>query len=157
MTGTHNFQINFITSGEDGYNQDNDISGWKAGWHTIVIPLKEVEMATTANWKNINKLRFTWFNNANMTEVNYMLLGNVTLSQNEPVIEEIIIVYGDVDNDAKIGVEDALLVLQHSVDKITFTTDQITAGDVNSDTLTDATDALLILQFSVDKITSFPR
>lgn len=157
MTGTHNFQVNFITSGEDGYNQNNDISGWKAGWHTIVIPLKEVEMATTANWKNINILRFTWFNNANMTEVNYMLLGNVTLSQNEPVVEEIIIVYGDVDNDAKIGVEDALLVLQHSVEKITLTEEQITAGDVNNDALTDATDALLILQFSVDKITSFPR
>ncbi|MBR4282322.1 MAG: hypothetical protein IKT35_01260 [Clostridia bacterium] len=158
MTGTHNFQVNFITSNEDGYNQNNDISGWKAGWHTIVIPLKEVEMAATANWKNINKIRFTWFNNANMSEATYMLLGNVTLTQTEPVIkEEVIILYGDIDGDQKISVEDALLVLQFSVNKITFTAEQFTMGDVNNDVFVDATDALLILQYSVEKISSFPR
>ncbi len=157
MTGTHSFQVNFVTSGEDGYNHNADISNWEAGWHSIVIPLKDIEMATSANWNNINKLRFTWFNNADMSDPTYFLISDVRLSQNEPVVEEIIVVYGDVNHDEAIDATDALLTLQYSVDKITFTTEQLTAGDVNNTGVVDATDALLILQYSVEKITSFPR
>ena len=66
------------------------------------------------------------------------------------------IVYGDIDNNGNVSVDDALLALQYSVDKIKFTDDQITRGDVDDDSKVDASDALLILQHSVDKIKKFP-
>ncbi|MBR2151820.1 MAG: hypothetical protein IJ944_00855 [Clostridia bacterium] len=65
--------------------------------------------------------------------------------------------YGDVNGDGDIGAEDALIVLQFSVDKIELTGINAICADVDNNGIVDATDALLILQFSVDKITQFPR
>ena len=63
---------------------------------------------------------------------------------------------GDVDESGDISAADALLALQHSVDKITLTGNKFSAADVNGDGKVEAEDALLILQYTVDKITSFP-
>ena len=65
--------------------------------------------------------------------------------------------YGDVNGDGLIAAEDALLVLQFSVDKIQLTGINLMCGDVDNNGIVDATDALLILQFSVDKFSEFPR
>ncbi len=170
MTGEHNFQVNFVTSGEDGYNQNNDISGWEAGWHTIVIPLDDVVMEVTASWKNISKLRFTWFNYGQLSDATYFLVDNVVLSQNEPITEPsdtessdtessdtiIYVIFGDVDGDSLLTPGDALIVLQSSVGKITLTEEQISVADVDGDNSITSMDALYILQKTIARIDSFP-
>ncbi len=159
MSGSHSFQVNFITNGEDGYNQNIDISDWNAGWHTVVIALDDVSQEVTADWGNINKLRFTWFNNADMTNSTYFLIDDAKFSQNEPTSspEIIVTVYGDVDGDSTVSANDALLALQHSVDKITLTDAQLLACDVDGNNTVNVNDALYILQYSVEKIFSWPK
>ena len=61
-------------------------------------------------------------------------------------------VYGDVDGDGKITVTDALMVLQHSVGKITLDETVLKNADVDGEEGITVTDALAILQASVDKI-----
>ena len=62
-------------------------------------------------------------------------------------------VYGDVDGDGKITVTDALMVLQHSVGKITLDETVLKNADVDGEEGITVTDALAILQASVNKIT----
>ena len=66
------------------------------------------------------------------------------------------IVYGDVNGDGNVTVNDALLALQAAVGKITFTEDRVRAGDVDGSGSIAVSDALLILQRAVDKIPNFP-
>lgn len=56
---------------------------------------------------------------------------------------------GDVNSDTKVNSSDALLVLQHSVQSITLTGDQVKLGDMNKDNKINSFDALMILQKSV--------
>lgn len=56
---------------------------------------------------------------------------------------------GDVNSDKKVNSSDALLVLQHSVQLITFTAEQVKIADMNSDSNINSLDALMILQKSV--------
>ncbi len=60
-------------------------------------------------------------------------------------------ILGDVNFDKRINSVDASLVLLCSVEKITFTDDQIAAGDANSDGGINATDATLILLHTVGR------
>ena len=62
------------------------------------------------------------------------------------------VVYGDVNGDGKITVTDALMVLQHSVGKITLDETVLKNADVDGEEGITVTDALAILQASVDKI-----
>lgn len=62
---------------------------------------------------------------------------------------------GDINNDSLINSSDALLALQHSVDKIKLTGDSFVYSDVNRDSMVNSTDALKILQYSVGIIKSF--
>ncbi len=62
---------------------------------------------------------------------------------------------GDVNADGTVDARDALLTLQHAVQKTTLTAAQQARADVNGDKTIDAKDALKILQFAVGKITSF--
>ena len=62
---------------------------------------------------------------------------------------------GDVNNDGEISAGDALLALQHSVDKIVLSGNDFSAADVTNDGKVEADDALRILQYTVNKITSF--
>lgn len=59
------------------------------------------------------------------------------------------VVKGDVNSDKKVNSSDALLVLQHSVQLITFTAEQVEIADMNSDSNINSLDALMILQKSV--------
>lgn len=61
---------------------------------------------------------------------------------------------GDLNGDDKINSSDALLVLQHSVGKITLDDTQKSCADVNKDGKINSSDALMILQYSVGKIDS---
>lgn len=62
---------------------------------------------------------------------------------------------GDINNDSLINSSDALLALQHSVDKIRLTGDSFVCADVNKDSMVNSTDALKILQYSVGIIKNF--
>ncbi len=64
--------------------------------------------------------------------------------------------YGDSNDNKIVDAEDALLVLHSTVNKITFSIEQIQLSDVDGDGEITATDALLILHYSVDKIDKFP-
>ncbi len=63
------------------------------------------------------------------------------------------IVLGDTKADGKINSTDALMMLQHSVNKITIEdAAQVKAADFNHDGKINSTDALIALQISVEKI-----
>lgn len=64
-------------------------------------------------------------------------------------------IYGDMDGDGEILVNDALLALQAAVGKISADDTQRITGDVDGDGNITVTDALYILQFSVGKLTAF--
>ncbi len=59
----------------------------------------------------------------------------------------------DINADGKINSTDALLALQHSVQKITLTDESLKAGDVNNDGKVNSVDALIMLQISTGKKT----
>ncbi|MBR4283028.1 MAG: hypothetical protein IKT35_04865 [Clostridia bacterium] len=65
-------------------------------------------------------------------------------------------IYGDCNGDDLIDVDDALLVLQTAVKKITLSAEQILRCDVDYDGEITSVDALYILQYSVDVRTRFP-
>ena len=61
-------------------------------------------------------------------------------------------VYGDVDGDGEVTVTDALMVLQHSVGKITLADSVLKNADVDGEAGITVADALAILQASVNKV-----
>lgn len=63
---------------------------------------------------------------------------------------------GDVNADGDITAKDALLVLQHTVGKITLSPAAKIAAQVDKSTEINAKDALEILKFTVGKINQFP-
>ena len=78
MTGSHQFQINFATSGQDGFNVVKSLTDKGAGWYSYDLDMIKLEAAVSgADWANINNLRFTWFNNAKSTTPSYFLIDNV--------------------------------------------------------------------------------
>lgn len=66
------------------------------------------------------------------------------------------VVYGDLNGDGRVAVQDAIVSLRISVGIVTPTDAQKKAGDVNGDGKLNLTDTLLILQRAVGKITKFP-
>lgn len=63
---------------------------------------------------------------------------------------------GDVDENGRIDVADALLTLQAAVNKVTLTKAQAIAADVDGTTGVSAADALLILKHTTGQVTDFP-
>ncbi|MCL2488817.1 MAG: DUF5110 domain-containing protein, partial [Oscillospiraceae bacterium] len=64
---------------------------------------------------------------------------------------------GNVSGTGTLNINDARMVLQHLVEKITLTGLPLQAADVDGNGKVDITDARLILQMLVQKITEFPR
>ena len=62
---------------------------------------------------------------------------------------------GDLDGDMRITANDALIVLQNTVGKITLTDAQRKISDINKDGKVNTIDALLILKTAVNKSTRF--
>ena len=62
---------------------------------------------------------------------------------------------GDINGDTLINSLDALLVLQHTVKKITLTETQQKLADVNGDNLVNSNDAIRILEYAVGKRQEF--
>ncbi len=93
MTGSNGFQINFVSdTTEDGYNYLKPINDFEIGWHTISVLKKDISKAvSSADWSNINKLRFAWWNYAEISESTYFLVDNVRAMKFIP--EEIVFPY----------------------------------------------------------------
>lgn len=66
------------------------------------------------------------------------------------------VMYGDVDGNEKVTVDDALSALQAAVGKITLDDDAKVRSDVDKTEGVSVNDALLILQYAVGKINIFP-
>ena len=66
------------------------------------------------------------------------------------------VMYGDVDGNEKVTVDDALSALQAAVGKITIDDDAKVRADVDKTEGVSVNDALLILQYAVGKINIFP-
>ena len=66
-----------------------------------------------------------------------------------------VVAFGDINGTGGITAEDARLVLQAFVGKISFTTEQNLKADVDGNGKIDAGDALDILKRSVGKIKKF--
>ncbi|MBR4282799.1 MAG: hypothetical protein IKT35_03695, partial [Clostridia bacterium] len=72
-------QINFVTdsANQDGYNWDADISFTNVGWNTITIQKSVIPMAVSTNWASIKRLRVTWFNDNQISNISFMLFDNL--------------------------------------------------------------------------------
>ena len=78
LTGSHGLQINFATSGEDGYNAMKVVNDFAAGWHTLSIEMPALDqVVSSADWSKINKIRITWFNYSGLSGATYLLLDNI--------------------------------------------------------------------------------
>ena len=66
------------------------------------------------------------------------------------------VVYGDVNDDGKVTVDDALVVLQGAVGKIQLNDAQKLAGDVDGEAGIGVSDALAVLQKAVGKVETLP-
>ncbi len=86
MVGSHGFQVNFVSdTTEDGYNAMQAINEWEAGWHTITLEKSKIGKAVnSADWSNINKMRFCWFNFQGDSESAYFLIDNIRMFKQDP-------------------------------------------------------------------------
>ena len=89
MTGSNGFQINFISDNtEDGYNCLKAVNNFEAGWHSFNIKRTDIGKAvSSADWSNVKKLRFAWWNYSGIREETYFLIDNVRVANDPPVVE----------------------------------------------------------------------
>lgn len=66
------------------------------------------------------------------------------------------IIYGDVNGDEEVTLEDRSLILQYCSNQVTFSAAQFLAADVNGDGAVDTTDADLVQQYVRGTISRFP-
>ena len=69
---------------------------------------------------------------------------------------EATVIFGDVNGDQEVDVNDAILVYAYVNGKAEFTEDQLNAADVNGDGEVDVNDAILVYAYVNGKITKFP-
>ncbi len=69
---------------------------------------------------------------------------------------EATVIFGDVDGNQEVDVNDAILVYAYVNGKVEFTEDQLNAADVNGDGEVDVTDAILVYAYVNGKTTKFP-
>jgi len=99
------------------------------------------------------------YENLSETQKSYVTKLSV-LENAETTLEELILaaqrVYGDLTNNGEIDVNDALMLLQFAVGKVTPSDEQYSIADLNGDGNVNVSDALLALQKAVGKIDKFP-
>ena len=129
MTGSNGFQINFISdTTEDGYNCLKAINDYEVGWHTISLKKSDIGKAvSSANWSNINKIRFSWWNYSGLSGETYILIDNLRAMKS--ITQEIIYPYAVNDNTLMLNDGEAVLGIQESFYTIaTATTSAKTQG-----------------------------
>ena len=83
MTTNSRFQVNYVTNpnGEDGYNSIVNITGWKAGWHTVTFRKDDFGKAVDgADWSQIYNIRLVWFNDGKDATPTYFFVDNIHAS-----------------------------------------------------------------------------
>ena len=83
MNTNSRFQVNYITNpnGEDGFNSIVNITGWKAGWHTITLRKEDIGKAVDgADWSKIYNIRLVWFNDGKDATPTYFYVDNIHAS-----------------------------------------------------------------------------
>ena len=90
MTGSNGFQVNFITdTTEDGFNHMQAMNDWQPGWKTITLEKSKISKAVaSADWGNINKIRFLWMNYSGAGDATYFLVDNVRAFKENPLEPE---------------------------------------------------------------------
>ncbi|MBR4283003.1 MAG: hypothetical protein IKT35_04740, partial [Clostridia bacterium] len=72
-------QVNFVTGStmQDGYNYFLNIANINTGWNTLTFDKNAYSAhANNASWSNINRIRITWFNEAQISR-EFVLLDNL--------------------------------------------------------------------------------
>jgi len=72
-------QVNFVTGStmQDGYNYLLNIANINTGWNTLTFDKNSYSAyANNASWSNINRIRITWFNEAQISR-EFVLLDNL--------------------------------------------------------------------------------
>ncbi len=77
LTGNHGLQVNFATSGQDGYNALVTLNDKNQGWYSFTLQTAAISPAVaTANWASIANIRVTWMNYSQLGPT-YFLLDNM--------------------------------------------------------------------------------
>ena len=114
---------------------------------------------------NIDKCKVYYNDNGNYVDMNavykegYMEFETTHFSQyiitDTPLETESDLTVGDVNNDGKVNVLDAVMVLRHDANIIKLDDSQLKAADVNDDGKADVLDAVMILRYEAGIIKSF--
>ena len=114
---------------------------------------------------NIDKCKVYYNDNGNYVDMNavykegYMEFETTHFSQyiitDTPLETESDLTVGDVNNDGKVNVLDAVMVLRHDANIIKLDDSQLKAADVNNDDKVDVLDAVMILRYEAGIIKSF--
>lgn len=77
LPGSHRFQVNFCTTGEDGYNAMVTLNDLPAGWHSLSINRTGIGKAVdSADWTKVKYIRLVWWNYAQTAGATYFLIDN---------------------------------------------------------------------------------
>ncbi len=89
MTGSHGFQLNITTSGEDGFNKLIALNDKGPGWVKFEIKKSDFEkVVTNADWSNINRLRMTYYNYAGWTGTTEIYIDNIRAYKAPPPVDQ---------------------------------------------------------------------
>ncbi len=90
LIGDHILQLNFVTGGsegaQDGFNFGcGELKDKNAGWYHIIVKMSEIQNATgAANWSSIDRIRFTWWNHAQISNNVEFIFDDIRAHKTEP-------------------------------------------------------------------------
>ncbi|MBR4868933.1 MAG: hypothetical protein IKU10_07235 [Clostridia bacterium] len=88
MSGSHGFQLNVNTAGEDGFNKLVALNDKGPGWVKFEIKKSDFDNVNGASWSNINRLRMTWFNYAGWTNTTEFYIDNIRAYNAPPAVDQ---------------------------------------------------------------------
>ena len=141
-----------------------DIAFYKDDEKVTIVGTAIVRIPVGENM-NIDKCKVYYNDNGNYVDMNavykegYMEFETTHFSQyiitDTPLETESDLTVGDVNNDGKVNVLDAVMVLRHDANIIKLDDSQLKAADVNNDGKVDVLDAVMILRYEAGIIKSF--